>query len=692
MHVLYVDPDPHVRQTVKKGLEAAGVEIVALGETRQALAHLGAAPVDVVVCAVEPGGSEGATFLSGAQSRLGATPLVIVSAFYTADDPELAPMFVLGQAAGFLAKPFAVAELARTLRAVVERAAPARPAPPRPAPTGPSTLHGLGPRPAPQGPSTLHGLGPRPAPQGPSTLHGAAPRRQVDPRNLSLLTRLWATRATGTLRVAHGASGVDGWASLSRGGSTDPESTRLISTALIGGELVFEPGAVDSIGDWEAMADLLWRAARDPTQRSFALENRFQALSKTQWSGLLMSLPLAPATRRLLANINPTSTLGEAIARSGVDDELVSPDLYALSRMRIVAMGAPLPAAGADAAHGIEQGGAARRAEGSGPTSTPPSSTPRSTSRSAGGPSVGAPVGGGHSGLATLPGSRAGGSVTTRSAYSSRVGASAPPRASGPHSTTSLTPGSMGRTRSSAGIRGAPTSAGSGVTSTAANARARDRINTVLRYLRGEVNNLGSAPPAVLLGVPVDASNELMLEASQRLRARYQGMIDDPALDAEAHKLATQMLERVDEAARNFGKARSAAAAGTMDEERLLTMARELIAARQWDQAERVLTRARQLKADHVGVLANLGWARLHNPVRGASERATAAEEMLALAEQFDPQHAEGQYYLAELLYRLGEYARALPRAERAERAAPENPAAASLARKLRNRLNPGSR
>ena len=501
------------------------------------------------------------------------------------------------------------------------------------------------------------------------------------------MTRLWATRATGTLRVVDGANGVDGWASVNGGGATDQESVRLVTAALWGGELTFEPGAVDTHGDWEGMAELLWRAARDPSQRSFALENRFQALSKTQWSGLLLSLPLAASTRRLLASINPTSTLGEAIARSGVDDEAVSPDLYALTRLRIVAMGAPMPSATPAQSRGLDHGGETRQPAGPNSTSVPSGSTPRaslhSTSRPAAGPSVASVSARGHSGVASLPSTR--GPVP---------GGTAAPRRTDMHSMTSLTPGSMRRPRSTTvdGIRGAPTSTGSGLTSTAVNARARDRINAVLRYLRSEVNNLGSAPPAVLLGVPVDASNELMQGAAQRLRERYQGMIKDAALDAEAHKLATQMLERVEEATRNFGKARSAAAAGTMDEERLLTMARELIAARQWDQAERVLTRARQLKADHVGVLANLGWARLHNPVRGAAERATAAEEMLALAEQFDPQHAEGQYYLAELLYRLGEYARALPRAERAERAAPGNPAAASLARKLRNRLNPTSR
>lgn len=661
VRVLYVDPDPHVRQTVKKGFESAGVEIVALGEARQALSYLASSPVDAVVCALEPGGSEGNTFLSGAQSRLAATPMVVVSAFYTEDDPELAPLFILGQNIAFVAKPFTTGDLGRALRTVMKTAGGApTPAPPRPAPAAPTTQHGAS-RPPPPAPATLHGQGaiPRAPTGGTATLHGAGGgRRQPDARNLSLLTRLWATRSTGTLRVVGGPGGLEGWASFNRGGPGDAESARLVTGALFGGELAFEPGEVDVAGDWDGMADLLWKAARDPGQRSFALENRFQALSKTQWSALLLSLPLATATRRLLANISPSTTLGEAIAKSGVDDEVVSPDLQALTRLKIIAMGAPGPAPGAAAPGrpGEPTSPTTRRVD---PTSAPPSAGP-SQSR-------------GHSGVATLSVGRSATASVSRPAL---------------HPSTAT----QGASRHGAdGVRGMPTSTGSGVTSTAVNARARDRINSVLRYLRGEVNNLGSAPPAVLLGVPVDASNELVLEAARRLRERYQGMIQDSSLDDEAHKLATQMLERVEEAAKNFGKARSAAAAGAMDEERLLVLAHELINQRQWDQAERVLTRARQLKADHVGVIANLGWARLHNPARPAADRANGALELLELAEQFDPQHAEGQYYLAELLYRLGEYARALPRAERAMRAAPENPAASSLARKLRNRLNPSN-
>lgn len=682
MRVLYVEPDPHVRQTVKRGFEAGGAELVALGEARQALSFLNSTTVDAVICAVEPGGSEGATFLSGAQARLGNTPLVLVSAFYTPDDPELAPLFMFCQSVAFVAKPFGLSELGKALRGVMRPAAGAPP-------VGPSTLHGIAPPPAPRpgpgGPSTLHGapstlhgtspMAPRPAPMGPTTLHGTpttlpgAARRTADLRNLNLLTRLWASKSTGTLKVGRTPAGQEGWASLSRGGPADPESMKLVGAALQGGELHFEPGEVDAPGDWDGMMDLLWRAARDPTARSFVLENRFQGLSKTQWSGLLLSLPLAAPTRRLLASLNPQSTLGEAIARSGVDGEVVSPDLAALVRLRVIALGTP-----STAEAGARPGdpAAPRRPD---PVSIPPSG-------GGGGPR-------GHSGVASLS--------VARPASMSSVAASTPTatglsrlRRPEPGTVTSVTPASTQRPRASAdGVRGAPTSTGSGATSAAANARARDRINSVLRYLRGEINNLGSAPPAVLLGVPADASNELVAEAAKRLRERYQGMVTDPGLDDEAHKLAAQMLERVEDAVKNFGKARSAAAAGAMDEERLLALAHELIQQRQWEQAEKVLIKARQLKPDHIGVISNLGWARLHNPARPAAERAKGAQELLELAEQFDPQHAEGQYYLAELLYRLGEYAKALPRAERAARAAPENPAAASLARKLRNRLNP---
>jgi tetratricopeptide (TPR) repeat protein len=89
---------------------------------------------------------------------------------------------------------------------------------------------------------------------------------------------------------------------------------------------------------------------------------------------------------------------------------------------------------------------------------------------------------------------------------------------------------------------------------------------------------------------------------------------------------------------------------------------------------------------DHPGVLANLAWARLSNPMHPPGRRSDDARELLLLAEQFDPHHGEGQYYLGELLYRLGEYAAAMPRAHRAVNASPPHPGAPALYKKLKAR------
>lgn len=645
MRVLLLEPDTQVRGLVRRSLEPEGHEVLALANAEQALALLRARTAEVIICALEPGTSEGGTFLRQARPMLGSTSGLVMSAFYTADDPELGAAMAAFGRSEFLAKPFTLPDLAERVRRL-SRGLDRRPPPPARPIERPTGLPVVSP--------------PTPPPIA---------RRVVDPRNLQLLTRLWLSRATGTVCLVSGADGAEGWASLKGGGPVDEESRRLLDKGLFGGELSFEAVDISAPGDWEGMGQLLWRVVRDPSQRRFALENRFQALARTSWTGAASHLPLANATRNLLAQADGNLTLGEAMARGGVDAEVVSPELHALAQMRLVTLQAPLLAQG-------------RRSD-----------TPSN-------PLAGA------SGTASLPvdrplyGASSGTSSSTRTRAPSPLPTPSSARTSESASISTLTPTSAGsplrqqsRTveasnaplRSNQATRSRMTGTSSEVT------HARTQIRQVLLRLRREAGDLGTASPAVVLGVPGDASSELVQEAAARMRARYANMANDEALPQEARELAGQILERVEEAARTFGKARAANAAAAMDEERLLAVGKELMAQRQWEQAERVLGRARQLKADHPGILANLAWAHLNNPARGPEARATEARELLLLAEQFDPQHGEGQYYLAELLYRLGEYASALPRAERALRSTPENAAVASLARKLRARLAAGS-
>jgi cytochrome c-type biogenesis protein CcmH/NrfG len=116
----------------------------------------------------------------------------------------------------------------------------------------------------------------------------------------------------------------------------------------------------------------------------------------------------------------------------------------------------------------------------------------------------------------------------------------------------------------------------------------------------------------------------------------------------------------------------------------MLEEGRALIGDRQWAGADRVLSRAHEKRIDHVSVLSNLGWARLHNPGVDLETRTEEGHDFLLLAEQFDPTDGDGQYYLAQVLVAVGRLEEAEQRAVRALKAIPEDAARKALVRKIK--------
>jgi len=672
VRVLLLEPESENRLKLRRLLEPEGHEVVAPADAERAVAHLRGRTPDLVICVLEPGASEGARFIERARGLCGGAAGLLMSAFLSLEDPEISAAMLAFSRADFLPKSAPVHELSETLRRLVQ--APIR--------LGTKDQRSARPMAA----TTILPDRARPArldgdrAERPSAPRIEAPRAQVhsgggvDQRNLRTLARLWVTRSTGTVCLSNGPGGAEGWASLRDGGVVDEESRRLLDAGLSGGELLFEAVEILSPGDRDAMAQLLWSAARDPQQRTFAQNSRFQALTRTSSTAASAFLPLAATTRRLLASADGHVTLGQAMAGEGVDPESVSLDLYALIQLGLLTLQTPIAPlvrpgpVGSTMDPGQSGTASLHRREGeplSRTTSDMPRTTPSSRGSSLGGLGT-AWAAGSDMAAGRLPAPRAGSTVTSRTVGSS---------------------GSALRDRPAAHVRGAVPSVTSHTGSSLEATHARAHIGPVLKRLQREAGDLRTASPAVVLGLPPDTPADRVRQHVERLRERYTSLASDASLPQEARDLAGQILERIEDAAKNFGKARSSTAAAAMDEERLLAMGRDLVSRQQWDQAEKVLGRARQLRADHAGVLANLGWARLNNSARDREARARDARELLALAEQFDPNNADGQHYLAELLYKLGEYKAALPRAERALKANPENTAVATLLRKLRARL-----
>jgi len=214
----------------------------------------------------------------------------------------------------------------------------------------------------------------------------------------------------------------------------------------------------------------------------------------------------------------------------------------------------------------------------------------------------------------------------------------------------------------------------------------------MIERLDRELAILHSSAPEVVLGIPSRANAELLKQAAQRMRRRYQAVLADRALPQEAHALANQILALVEEAYVRLASATKDPTTSflTVVEHAIdarIQRARLLITQEEWNEAELLLSRALEIRADHPGILALLGWARLHKPTVSRLQRLTEARELLERAEQLNPMHPEGQLYYARLLVVDGKPREAQIRAQRAVRAAPTSREATNLLREIEQSL-----
>jgi two-component system response regulator TctD len=127
MKLLLVEDDPTLRSTLERSLRRRGIEVHALADGREALAHWAGTPPDVVVLDLGLPGMDGLDVLAAARRRGLKTPVLLLTARGTVGDR------VMGLNAGaddYLPKPFDLDELEARLRALGRRAAGAGPAAP----------------------------------------------------------------------------------------------------------------------------------------------------------------------------------------------------------------------------------------------------------------------------------------------------------------------------------------------------------------------------------------------------------------------------------------------------------------------------------------------------------------------------------------------------------------------------------
>ena len=136
----------------------------------------------------------------------------------------------------------------------------------------------------------------------------------------------------------------------------------------------------------------------------------------------------------------------------------------------------------------------------------------------------------------------------------------------------------------------------------------QDRVQQRQDYawVRGEFERLKDAEPFVILGIHSKSEDKVVLEAVQRMRERYEGILGNSRISDEVRISAKKMLELINKAAQNVNA--DADLSDLPEEQRLLVYAKRMIEQDNWTQAEKALKKAHQIRIEDIDVLAHLGW------------------------------------------------------------------------------------
>ncbi len=407
--------------------------------------------------------------------------------------------------------------------------------------------------------------------------------------NVRMLSRWWARRATGAVRVDGGSGAAF---QLSRGGLVGGGLVAAVEGAMRAGSVVLDPCDVVEPGDRGALAQLLWRAA---TQASRAEDAWSLIPLMTSLSGSTSELTVHSVTRRCLARSASGATVDELAREEEPYWGGVAGEIAALAWMGLIGLEhrsklEPLQVA---PSRGLADVVWSQR-----PVERPFDQAPAPQ------PSV---------------------HEVTRDAPTYEP----PPRPYVEHTTDGPT-----------GAMHAPAveSVDDPITSATAG-------TVLLRRLNREVGVLRSADAWTVLGIARRSTPDAIQVASQRMQHRYRAMSADPS--PEVSTLAAEILARVQAAEAELLAAKAAHTEGPL--EGFLRRGQEELARGDWARADRYFSQARQAAPDHPLVLAHLGWARFHHPARPKDSREEEGTDYIELALQFDIDCAQAWQYRGEI-------------------------------------------
>lgn len=172
-----------------------------------------------------------------------------------------------------------------------------------------------------------------------------------------------------------------------------------------------------------------------------------------------------------------------------------------------------------------------------------------------------------------------------------------------------------------------------------------------IHRLRREAELLRHADGWTALGIPRGSPPALITAAAARMRTRYQPLQRDPNPDAREY--AGEILRHVAMAEASLGGGASDDAdPGIADQTAAGGVALE---RGDFARADRHFSAARRIAPNDASVLAHLAWARFKNPEMKRPAREEEANELLALALQFDGDCAIAWRYKGEMARARGD-------------------------------------
>lgn len=466
--------------------------------------------------------------------------------------------------------------------------------------------------------------------------------------NAVRLVGVWARRATGIVQVESGGGARR--VKLAEGGPADLADLGALAESLHGGSIEFDACAVPGVGQHAALGRVLWLAALASQRSHPRRTTRGTLISRLPLTDAMGALPISAGVARMLRPLGSAASLGALCDAAAVDFNSVLDEVAALGALGLLSLEEPrlmptgaLPAA--DTAHFTTVGrrDGALRSNG-GPAPDAAADRPDSIYEVRRPPSVDRHRHSGESGHP--PGMRAPISIAPRT-----VPAPVPAFSRAP----SVVPARRLSTIEEAAL---------------------------VKHLRRDLDVLRTADPWVVLSVSRDAESKLVETAAERLRTRFLSLRLSQL--AELRELANLMLARVEDALRAMATPAVQAVESTSPGDASFQAGLRAMMEGDWSTADRRFISARDHQLDSVRNIAYAGWARVHNADHDVAERSAEGLDLLSLAEQLDPHHPDGQYFLAMVLHRRGDDEGAGRRLGRALRAEPGHVGATALARVLR--------